>query len=43
MFLFVFFPQAKYLTKKAQAGSVDAIHVLDELLLQLVVSLDSLL
>ncbi|XP_028270581.1 DNA polymerase delta subunit 2 [Parambassis ranga] len=31
--------KAKYLTKKTQAGSVDAIRVLDELLLQLVASL----
>lgn len=30
--------QAKYLTKKTQAGSVEAIRLLDELLLQLVVS-----
>lgn len=36
--LFILF-QAKYLTKKTQAGSVEAIRVLDELLLQLVVSL----
>lgn len=38
-FVFLFFSQAKYLTKKTQAGSVDAIRLLDELLLQLVVSL----
>jgi len=38
-FLFIF--QAKYLTKKTQAGSVEAIRLLDELLLQLVVSLRS--
>lgn len=31
--------QAKYLTKKTQAGSVDAIRLLDDLLLQLVVSI----
>lgn len=31
----------KYLTKKTQAGSVEAIRLLDELLLQLVVSLPS--
>ncbi|KAF3696014.1 DNA polymerase delta subunit 2 DNA polymerase delta subunit p50 [Channa argus] len=30
--------KAKYLTKKTQAGSVDAIRLLDELLLQLVIS-----
>lgn len=31
--------KAKYLTKKTQAGSVDAIRLLDELLVQLVVSI----
>lgn len=30
--------KAKYLTKKTQAGSVEAIRLLDELLMQLVVS-----
>lgn len=33
----IFF-QAKYQTKKTQAGSVEAVRQLDELLLQLVVS-----
>lgn len=33
------FLKPKYLTKKTQAGSVEAIRLLDELLLQLVVSL----
>lgn len=37
-FLFLFL-KPKYLTKKTQAGSVEAIRLLDELLLQLVVSL----
>lgn len=31
--------KAKYLTKKTQAGSVEAIRLLDELLVQLVVSI----
>ena len=30
-------PQAKYLTKKTQASSVDAMKLLDEMLIQLVV------
>lgn len=33
-----FHPQAKYLTKKAQAASVEAVKMLDEILLQLSVS-----
>ena len=32
-------PQPKYLTKKTQAGSVEGMRLLDELLRQLVVSL----
>lgn len=35
--------KAKYLTKKTQAGSVEAIRLLDELLVQLVVSIFQLL
>lgn len=35
--------QAKYLTKKTQAGSVEAIRLLDELLLQLVVRCGALI
>lgn len=38
IFLPPFSFKAKYLTKKSQAGSVEAIRLLDELLLQLVVS-----
>lgn len=33
-----FCPQAKYLTKKTQAASVEAVKMLDEILLQLSVS-----
>lgn len=33
-----FYSQAKYLTKKTQAASVEAVKMLDEILLQLSVS-----